>query len=252
MCEIDHGELPIEFVSAWQCAARHIQKMEQEGVQLLHANLNPPLAEHLSFRLGNQLFFVYVDVDALPFVEKRKDLFLSVASAAKATPCILKMEYRRGTFEPTYSGWGLVDAVTERAVSPTDMVSNECIEMSGWELYDFAVQVVRSHLEKEGEKVFSERSSLHIDPSLWFEDKSGPCWVVVRATRHPKKKAELPENIEDIKQSSSRVSRRGFFASVTVASFDDPFDPLAEKNGNFVPLYRGNLMLCRFEGIEPI
>jgi hypothetical protein len=252
MYEIEQGELPKGFSSAWQCAGQHIQKMGQEGVQWLRATLNPPIAEHLSFRLGNQLIFVYVDVDVLPFIGKRKDLFLSVASEATAIPCILKMECSRGTFEPTYSGWGLVDAVTGRAVNPTDMVSNERIEMSDWELHDFAIQVVRSHLEKEGKKVFSAQPSLHIDPSIWFEDKSGPCWVVVRAARYPKKKADRPANLEDIKQSCSRMSRVGFFASVTAANADDPFDPFAEKNGNFIPLYRGHGMSVRFEGIELI
>ena len=62
MYEIEQGELPQEFTFAWQCAGQHIQKMGQEGVQWLRANLNPPIAEHLSFRLGNQLIFVYVDV----------------------------------------------------------------------------------------------------------------------------------------------------------------------------------------------
>lgn len=205
MYEIEQGELPKEFASAWQCAGRHIQKMGQDGVQWLRATLNPPIAEHLSFRLGNQLIFVYVDVDVLPFIGKRKDLFLSVAREATATPCILKMEYSRGTFEPTHSGWGLVDAVTGKAVNPTDMVSNERIEMSDWELHDFAIQVVRSHLEKEGKKVFSAQPSLHIDPSIWFEDKSGPCWVVVRAARYGRNITFLRESISIMSAEKKRI-----------------------------------------------
>ena len=188
----------------------------------------------------------------LPFVGRRKDLFLSVAREATATPCILKMEHSRGTFEPAHSGWGLVDALTGKAVNPADMVSDERIEMSDWELHDFAIQVVRSHLEKEGKKVFSAQSSLHINPSLWFEDENGPAWVVVRAARYPKKSADRPANLEEIKDYCSKMSREGFFASVTAASADDPFDPFAEKNGNFSPLFRGHGMKVRFEGIEPV
>ncbi len=252
MYEIEQGELPKEFTLAWQCAGRHIQKMGQEGVQWLRASLNPPIAEHLSFRLGNQLIFVYVDVEALPLVGKRKDLFLRVSNEATAIPCILKMEHRLGTYEPIYSGWGLIDAITGKAVNPTNLVSNDFIEMSDWELHDFAIQVVRSHLEKDGKKVFSFQSSRHIDPSIWFEDKNGACWVVVRASRYPKKKADYPVNIKDIKQSCSKMSNVGFFASVTVANSDDPFDPKAENNGNFLPLYRGHGMTIRFDGIEPV
>lgn len=252
MYEIEQGELPQEFTFAWQCAGQHIQKMGQEGVQWLRANLNPPIAEHLSFRLGNQLIFVYVDVDVLPFIGKRKDLFLSVALDARAIPCILRMEYIGGTFEPSNSGWGLVDAITGRLVNPADMVSNECIEMSDWELHDFSIQVVRKHLENDGKKVLSMQSTLHIDPSIWFEDKNGLCWVVVRSARFPKKKADRPANVEDIKKSCFRMSRVGFFASVLVANADDPFDPFAEKNGNFIPLYRGYGISVSFKGVEPI
>ena len=43
MYEIEQGELPQEFTFAWQCAGQHIQKMGQEGVQWLRANLNPPV-----------------------------------------------------------------------------------------------------------------------------------------------------------------------------------------------------------------
>jgi hypothetical protein len=247
--EIEQGELPKEFAVAWQCAGRHVQKMGQEGVQWLRATLNPPIAEHLSFRLGNQLFFLYVDTDVLPFIGKRKGLFLNVCREATATACVLKMEQQQGTFGPANPGWGLLDAITGRAVNPTDMVSDRRIEMSDWELHDFAIQVVRSYLEKEGKKVFSAQSSRHIDPSIWFEDKNGPCWVVVRADRYPKKNAARPANLEDIKRSCARMSRVGFFASVTAANADDPFDPQGE---NIMPLYRGHGMAVRFEGFEPI
>jgi hypothetical protein len=244
---IEQEEFPKEFASACKCAGRHIQKMAHGGIHWIRASLNPPVAEHLSFRLGNQLIFVYVDIDVLPFVGKRRDLFLRVSREATATPCILKMEYSRGTFEPTHSGWGLVDAVAGRAVNPTELVSDERIEMSDWELHDFAVQIVLSHLEKEEKEVFSVQSYLHMDPSIWFEDKRGTSWVVVRAARYPKKKADHPTDLEDIKQSCSRMSQAGFFASVTAAPFAEK-----EKNGHFSPLYRGHPMSVQFKGIEPV
>lgn len=45
---------------------------------------------------------------------------------------------------------------------------------------------------------------------------------------------------------------RGIFASVAVASADDPFDPLAKINGNVVSLYRGYGMHIRYEGLRPL
>lgn len=249
MYEIEQGELPQSFIEAWQCAGVHIQKMGQKQVNWLRATLNPPIAEHLSFRLGNQLFFIYVDVEALPFVGKRQSLFLDVAHEARATPCVLKMGRKHGAFEPNFPAWGLINAMTGQAVNPTGMVSNERIEMSDWELHDFAIQIVRSHLEKEEKNVFSAQSSLHIDPSIWFEYKNSPHFVVVRAARYPNKKARRPANIEDIKQSCAKMSQVGFFASVTVANANDPFDPSREI---ITPLYRGQGMIVNFEGLEPI
>ena len=55
-----------------------------------------------------------------------------------------------GGWVPDRAGWWLVDARTGKSVNPTDLVSDEKIEMSGWELQHFAVQVVRTQLEKDG------------------------------------------------------------------------------------------------------
>ncbi len=249
MYEVEQGEIPREFEIAWQCARRHIKNMGQDAVQGFFTPSSLSMAEHLSFRLGNQLFFVYVDTDVLPFVGKRKEMFLGECHEAEATPCVLKMEQRTVTFEPSHAGWGFVDPVTGSSINPTDLVSSELIEMSDWEVHEFAIQIVQSHLEKEGKNVFAVQSSRRIDPSIWFKDKNCTAWVIVRADRYPKKNAARPTNIEDIKLSCARVSNVGFFASVTVASFEDSFDPQGKVAA---PLYRGNLLLSKFEGLEPL
>jgi len=104
MYEIEHEEPPKEFTIAWQHAGMHIQKMGQEGINWLRANLNPPLAGHLSFRLGKQLVLAYVDTDGFPFTGRRKQLFLNVSDEATAIPCVMKMQQRLGEFEPVLGG----------------------------------------------------------------------------------------------------------------------------------------------------
>ena len=52
-------------------------------------------------------------------------------------------------------GWGLIDARTGAPVNPVDIVSDEKIEITDWELQDFAVQVVRTQLEKESFQLMS-------------------------------------------------------------------------------------------------
>ena len=68
---------------------------------------------------------------------------------------------------------GLRDARTGRAIDPPGLVSSEPIEMSDWEVHDFAIQIVASQIETSAGAVFSKQPSLHIDPSVWFRDKHG-------------------------------------------------------------------------------
>jgi hypothetical protein len=71
---------------------------------------------------------------------------------------------------------------------------------------------------------------------------------VVRAVRYPESKAAAPTYVEAIRAQCVRISRRGFFASVAVASADDPFD---ESKGR-MPLWRGHAMNVRFEGLQAL
>lgn len=53
-----------DFKQCWQSAGRHLQSQVEGGLTWMRASLDEPFMEHLSFRLGNQLFFVRViDVD---------------------------------------------------------------------------------------------------------------------------------------------------------------------------------------------
>ena len=252
MYPVEQEEPSENFRIAWACAGKHIQQMGQGGVIWLRADLNPPMAEHLSFRIGNQLFFIFVATPEAPFNPERNHIFLDVASEATAIPCIIEMQSSKGAFEPINYGWGMINAITGKPVNPLELVSDELIEMSDWELHDFAVQVVRTQLENDGKKIFGVQPSPHIQPSLWFEDKQGSHWVVIKATRYPNKYAELPANIEEMNQFFSSKGMRGYIARLIVANANDPFDPLAIENGNFIPVFRGHGLMPLFKGLEPI
>ena len=251
MYQVEQQEPSIEFKKAWLAAARHIQNQGQGAINWLRTDLNPPLAEHLSFRIGNRLFFIFVEAAEFGF-EADAGLFLKVAKEADAIPCILPMAEHLSEFKPCVSGWGLVHAETHQELNPLDLVDDALVEMSDWEVHDFAIQMVKSTLEKEGKNVFSAQSSLHIDPSIWYEEAGQPYWVVVRAARYPDKEASVPANIADIKDNCARMVKTGYFANVGVANADDPFDPDARENGNFLPLYRGYGMIVRFEGLSQV
>jgi hypothetical protein len=119
--------------------------------------------------------------------------------------------------------------------------------MTDWELQDFAVQVVRKHLEENGRQLMSWQGNPAVGPSIWFVGDSGPEWVVVRAVRHRTLKTDPPANWHQIADRCARLGKVGHFASVSVASADNAFDP-----GDTVPpkpLWRGHAMLVRFEGL---
>ena len=65
MYEIEMHERSEVFFPCWKAAGIHLSKQVDGGIQSwLRAHAYPPFLEHLSFRLGNQVFFVRVeDVD---------------------------------------------------------------------------------------------------------------------------------------------------------------------------------------------
>jgi hypothetical protein len=131
-------------------------------------------------------------------------------------------------------------------------VTADKIEMSDWEVHDFSVEIVSASILKSGGEIISKQPSLRIDPSIWFRDKNGTHFVVIRGVRHPVQAAQLLSNIEVIKVRCSKMSRSGFFASVVLANSEDPFDPNAAVNGNFFPLYRGHGFMPKFQGLVSV
>jgi hypothetical protein len=218
----------------------------------LKADLRPPFLEHLSFRLGNQLYFIRIeDADGrVPSPGSLNGLF-SIATGCKGHACIMSMKKTLGGWAPVHSGWGLFDARTGKVLNPAQLVSEELIEMTDWELRDFAVQVVRQHLKKEGFQLMSWNGNPDVNPSIWFIGKDGPEWVMVSASRYPSDPVK-PTILQQVRSQLEKVAKKGSYAAVAFASTDDPFDPEAKSNGNFVRLYRGHGVHVRFTGLEPV
>lgn len=238
-----------EFARCWSAAGRHLQACAQ-GTQLnwLKAVLEPPFLEHLSFVLGNQLFFVRIEDDAQRLSVPGSEAGLrAIAQGCSGHACLIPMRLAEAEWAPVHPGWGLVDCVTGGPVEPSELVTEDLIEMTDWELHDFAVQTVRSTLEKEGRTIMSSQGNPSVDPSLWFVGDDGPEWVVVRAVRYPKRDAEPPSNWVEIADSCARLSRKGNFASVAVASAQDAFDAEVPPT----PLWRGHGMYVSYEGLTP-
>lgn len=146
------------------------------------------------------------------------------------------------------SGWGLIDARTQIPFNPVDLVSEENIEMTQWELQDFAVQIVRNYLTDNGFEVMSYNSHPGVNPSIWFMKDDFPEWVIVNFGVFPQMEVESPVNLDEIKNSAGMVGCQGNFANVFIAAQAE----ITNLTDSPIPLYRGHALSVRFEGLEPL
>jgi hypothetical protein len=163
----------------------------------------------------------------------------TAALDANGRACILPMKKNlsSGAWVTDRPGWGLLDAETRDLVDPAALVTGEKIEMTRWEVHDIAIQVVCDYLKEQGFQLKSWQGDPELNPSIWFVGRTKrPEWVVVRSTKFPASSTERPSNWEAIAKSCAKLSTNGNFASVIVASVDQPF---ASRTEEAVPLWRG-------------
>lgn len=150
--------------------------------------------------------------------------------------------------KPLKQNWNLYDPRTRQAIDPLDIVNNEKILMSQWELGNFAIQVVRNDLEKEGNKILSFCDLPEVNPQIWFENKKGKIgWIIVKYTKNENEK-DYKEwgGLEEINTQLKPYD--GYFASVQII-------PSVGWNGvsEFpVNLFRGDGMIVNYKGLEGI
>ena len=252
MYDVEMQKMSEEFFNCWEAAALYLNSQGREDtISWIRAHPYPPYTEHLSFRVGNQLFFIRVeDVDGIVEGPGTIEGLFAVAEGNNGHACIMPMR-RKDTGDewiPVSVGWGLIDASTGNPVDPLSLATDEKIEMTPWELHDMAVQVVREYLENKGYQLMSWQGNPEIDPSIWFiGDSKEPEWVVVRVTRYPEAHAEPPENWRDIVLKCATISTEGHYASVALANSEQTFDSEDEEA---IPLWRGATMYIQFPGLE--
>jgi hypothetical protein len=226
-------------------------------------------------------------------VPASRDSLKYIADSWKAQACLMPMVRENGQWRPKLPGWGLTTlpaprlkkrnsamgygihiSGTHRAgdgkrhgfasaedvsfefgqpVDPTKLVTAEKIEMTDWELQDFAVQVVRQSIPHH--KLMSWNTNPQVQPSLWFAGDDGPEWVIVKALRYPEKEAGPPDNLAEIEKNCARRGRKGHLAIVNVASGDggdDPFEPGGRPYNENLPLYRGHSLYFGYKGLKAL
>jgi len=167
MFEMDHSELSAPLYIAWRRAGRHIHRMSDGSVPWLKMHADAPPHEHLIFRIGNRLFFVFVEVPPYAvFDDVSARRLHRAAGEANGVACVMPMRPEDSDLAPAAPGWGLVNTRDGRPINPPALVDDELVEMSAWELLDFATLIVRTHIDRDGGHVFSWHTSVRVDPSM--------------------------------------------------------------------------------------
>jgi hypothetical protein len=255
MYDIDRPEPSQFFVDTRKLVGNWLQqRMDQtKGTHWIKGYLTYPAFEHLSFSYKNQIFCVVVDIidentkkSYLP--EKTRNLLIKECEKNNLIPCLYKVLVDNpknpayNTLKQYSDGWNLFDARSDELIIPERLGTDDLVEMSEWELNDFAIQVVRDYITDNLKlKILSYQNIVGVDPQLWFmDDSQEKYYAIVRYTMYPNKDAKIPDNITSIQNKSKGYN--GFFASVAFCS----------KGENPSILYRGQGTFVSFEGLKKL
>ncbi len=226
---IDPFELTEDFINCWNAAGRHLSlRVKDTGASWLRADL-PCFREHLSFALGNQLFFIqFCDVNQPENGWLALNRLEMAVEDANGIACLMPMENKSGEWHPVFDGWGLTDLTGETALNPVDLITDEPIEMTDWEIHDVGIQMVRNHLIENGWEINSWQSDLEVDPSIIAQKDDELHAFVVRNSNKGKEVGKRPENYKNI---TLQMADRGVstkFVGLKVSAADDRFDKRLE------------------------
>ena len=233
----------------------------QHDYRWIKTDLTWPSFDHLTFAYRNQIFSVLVDLvhdrqTSLTSQEVKR--CIDASSDHNLVPCVFPVDSLSLT--PLKDGWNLSNMESGTAILPEDCIDDVKVEMSQWELRNFAIQIVRDHIEQSMKgKVLSYCDVIGIDPQVWFEDQhSNRSWVVVR--NFPMIHGYESKEFREIERSNPQlVPYDGYFGPVSLAS-SEPFTvdldaklvPLSKRFDGSSPVYRGDGFYINFKGLERI
>lgn len=236
MYEINNGDAPEMFNSAFDlCGKQLFRVAEANRVMLRPFKRTPtlPFAEHWSFMVGNQIYFVRI-VDEAGIVEFPGSIqaIESLASFRGSHACVFPMHLGDcGCRAVNPEGWNLFDSQTGRSINPVELMTDEKIPCSAWEKQYFGLEAFIHH-KCRGMPLLSYNGDPDVRPSVWYERPDGSrSFAVIEVYGHgeaPKKDLEREELFSSLKQRGysgvlCRISMRGYER---------------EKDGRY-PIYRG-------------
>jgi hypothetical protein len=268
--QIDPAEPSPQFLHARNVAGVTLQEQFKKlGGKLdgphdfrwVKAELTWPSFDHLTFAYGNRVFSVLVDavVDGRSGISRQAmDRFLEAARENDLIACVFPV--RTESMRPISAGWNLFDAVELTPIDPESFDTNGQVVMSEWELRNFAIQIVRDAITRDGSsEILSFTDVLGVDPQVWFQDADGNrAWVIVRHC--PQITGNEWEPYAGLEKSHPQLhAYDGYFAAVSLASsatvlrdLDGNIVPLSARFTGKAPLYRGDGFHIKFDGLRRI
>jgi hypothetical protein len=227
------------------------------------SELTHPSFDSFSFAYKSSIFSVFVEMvddSGTSLTENRKQLLLNACQSYNMVPCLFKIRVKEtkpllhrlfktsvgdesAFLEPFEKGWNLYNARTNDKIFPHLVAEDFEVKMSDWELSNFAIQIVRNDLEKQGNTILSFCDLPEINPQVWFRDRRGNiCWAIVKYV--------INEEDLDYRQwtgleerTPQLLSYDGFFASVGFFS---------DNTHSKETLNRGDRMFVKYKGLERI
>ncbi len=221
-------------------------KNEHEDFRWIKTELTSPRFEDFAFAYRNKIFCIIVEKavkvqgNQMGFGNRQKiETLLDACEENNLTPCIFPIVEKDN--RPVYFGtWNLINPTTGKFVDPINESSDELVEVSDWELKNWAVQIVINYVREQGLEILSYCDAPGVDPQIWFKnDKGRPCWIEVLPAKFPEK-----NKVCSVDSFPARVlTFDGYVAHVNFAGDED------HTNGN---IYRSKGADIAFNGIKKV
>lgn len=239
------------LIYARDIAGVQIQKHMQllNNCKWIRAEYTYPAFDSMNFIYKNKVFSIIIDIQDksgnsyLPEQYIKRQLLAS--KQHNLIPCKFPVcvdnptNPNMNTIKSLHNGWNLFNTETDEEIIPEHLATTEKIELSRWEMRNFAITYLRRIFETQHLKVLSFQDTLEVDPQMWFEDSNGKkCWLIIRCETTPKEKAEKPEKLNEIIRRCFTYD--GYFAGIVLKPLDDD------------KLYRGSRVNIEFNGLEKI
>ena len=245
---IDNGEFTDDFIDCARFANKFLFEKGQDVINFIPFS-SFPTPVHTSFRIGNQLFFVHiVDLDDNMEPPGSIEGFINICERFQCLACLLPVRKKNNKWTIENLDWGLIDAKTGDPINPHDLVTDEKLVMSDYEIHQMGIEYVRDYiLDKNlGYDIAGFIIDPDIRPSISFYKQDKHCCVLVKVSYGSNpivKKEDFQDVLEEMK--STYPDMTVYFAGVHIFGQEQ-----VNKKDHSLPLYRGQGYYPNFSRLE--